>query len=477
VRKDQHPYKTIDVLPDDVLLEIFDRFVDLPEDYSYPVSEGPEVYEDAWHTLIHVCQRWRSIVLASSRRLHLVLYCTNRRPVKKMLNVWPALPILIYAYSDTSLVQGFTNLLAALKQHDRVYKVNIRGISNSLLKQFRAMKKPFPMLTELKLRSYNKSAPVLPDSFMGGSAPRLQELFLRGIPFPTLPKLFSSTHDLFSLQLWDIPHSGYIPPESMVASLSALTSLDLLELSFRSPRSRPCRESRPPPPLTRIVLPALTRLYFGGDRDYLEDLASTVDIPLLRQLVVRFFNQLTFDTPFLRHFISRTETFKSPYRASVQFRDGSVQVTIYWTHARKNSQISFGVSCKPSDWQVWSLKQFWSSSLSPLLTLETLEISEYREHWHDDVQGTQWLELLRPFTAVRNLILHKKMVGLVTPALQVFAGESTTEMLPALEKLSLRGPQPSGPVKEAIEGFVATRELSGHPVAVDHRDVEGSQMY
>jgi hypothetical protein len=209
----------------------------------------------------------------------------------------------------------------------------------------------------------------------------------------------------------------------------------------------------------------------------LEDLVCTIDIPLLRQLVVRFFNQLTFDTPFLRHFISRTETFKSPYRASVQFRDASVHVTVHWTHARKNSQISFGVSCEPSDWQVWSLTQFWASPLSPLLTLETLEISEYRERWHDDVQSTHWLELLRPFTSVKNLVLHKKMVQFVAPALQVFAGESTTELLPALEKLSLWGPQPTGPVKEAIDGFVATRELSGHPVAVDHRDVEGSQMY
>jgi hypothetical protein len=210
----------------------------------------------------------------------------------------------------------------------------------------------------------------------------------------------------------------------------------------------------------------------------LEDLVSTIDIPLLRQLVVRFFNQLTFDTPFLRQFIGRTETFKSPSRASVQFRDGSVHVAIYWTpQARKNGQISFSVSCEPSDWQIWSLTQFWGSPLSPLLTLETLEMSEHRERWHDDMQVAQWLELLRPFTSVKNLVLHKKMVELVAPALQVSVGEgSTTEVLPALEKLSLRGPQPSGPVTEAIGAFVVTRELSGHPVAVDHMDVEGSQM-
>ena len=71
----------------------------------------------------------------------------------------------------------------------------------------------------------------------------------------------------------------------------------------------------------------------------------------------------------------------------------------------------------------------------------------------------------------------QEMVQLVAPALRVLMQESGTEALPALEKLSLRGPQPSGPVKEAIGAFVVTRQLSGHPVVVDHRDVDDSQTY
>ena len=64
-----------------------------------------------------------------------------------MPNIWPALPILIYADSETLLVQDVSNLIAALEHHDRVGKIDLRGVPTSLLKQFGAMEKPFPELT------------------------------------------------------------------------------------------------------------------------------------------------------------------------------------------------------------------------------------------------------------------------------------------------------------------------------------------
>ena len=192
----------------------------------------------------------------------------------------------------------------------------------------------------------------------------------------------------------------------MVTCVSALKRLDLLDLKFRSPRSRANRESRRPSLLPRVVLPALTRFYFEGDSEYLEDIISRIDVPLLRHIVINFFNQLIFDTPLL-HFISRTEIFKTPQSADIQFGDGSVFIMIVLPHAMLNSQIDLTISCRPSDWQLSSLAQVWSSALSPLLTLERLEIREHRECWQDDIEVTQWLELLRPFIFVKHLVLSK----------------------------------------------------------------------
>ncbi|KAI0283866.1 hypothetical protein BC826DRAFT_1058100 [Russula brevipes] len=65
----------IHILPDEVLLEIFCHSVG-DEKSPHAVKEL-----DEWHALVHVCQRWRKIVLTSPRRLKLRLLCTERRPV------------------------------------------------------------------------------------------------------------------------------------------------------------------------------------------------------------------------------------------------------------------------------------------------------------------------------------------------------------------------------------------------------------
>jgi hypothetical protein len=352
--------------------------------------------------------------------------------------------------------------MAALKQHNRVRGILIYGVPNSLLKQSAAMK-PYPALTSLFLSSNDETAPVLPDSFLGGYSPRLREIWLTGIPFPGLGKLLLSTTDLVRLSLLDIPHSGCISPEAMVASLSTLTRLEILDLQFRSPRPRAERENRHPSPLTRVVLPALTWLRFQGDSEYWEDVMSRIDAPLLDDMHITFFNQLVFDTPQLRRFISRTGKFKAPDNASIHFDDDDVTVKPFQT-------LSLRISCEPSDWQLSSLSRLYNSALSPLPTLEHLEIHNLRKYWEDDMENVQWLELLRLFPSLRDFVLSEKSFRLVAPALNELNGENVAEVLPALQNIVLQGPQPSEPVNKAIGKFVATRQLLGSPVNVQHRD-------
>lgn len=74
---------TIELLPDNVLLEIFKAYV------------NEATWTEEWHTLVHVCRRWRNAVFASPRRLDLRLLCTTRTPVRARLAIWPAIPIAI----------------------------------------------------------------------------------------------------------------------------------------------------------------------------------------------------------------------------------------------------------------------------------------------------------------------------------------------------------------------------------------------
>jgi hypothetical protein len=197
-RTDQvYPPVTFDALPGDVLLEIFDFYLALMN------------FVDAWHSLVHVCKWWRSIVFASPHRLRLQLLCTDKRPVQNMLDIWPELPIVISCGRGASKLQDADNILAALKKHNRVRKIYVDNMANSFSEKIRAMEMedPFPVLTSLQLHSTQINAPALPDSFLGGSTPQLQILSLDGIPFPALPNLLLTTRDIVQLHLWNIPLS------------------------------------------------------------------------------------------------------------------------------------------------------------------------------------------------------------------------------------------------------------------------------
>ena len=62
-----------------------------------------------------------------------------------------------------------------------------------------AMQKPFPELMELDINSDWHDGSTLPDSFLGGTAPRLQLHELTNISFPGLLQLLLSAAQSFHL--------------------------------------------------------------------------------------------------------------------------------------------------------------------------------------------------------------------------------------------------------------------------------------
>ena len=75
---------TIDILPNNILLEIFSL-----------CGEANRFDLSWWKTYVHVCQRWRQVIFALPLHLHLVLDCNPRSLVRRSLNIWPPLPIVI----------------------------------------------------------------------------------------------------------------------------------------------------------------------------------------------------------------------------------------------------------------------------------------------------------------------------------------------------------------------------------------------
>lgn len=452
----------IDTLHDDVLLEIFGFCM---------YDNFDRRHQGTWLQLVHVCRRWRCLIFASPRHLDLRLFCTPRRLLKD-LAIWPELPIVIKVYEPPEL-QDVDNIVAVLEQPDRVCKISVGGVARSLLEKFAKIGTPFPVLKELKLGSNGngEDLPLIPDSFMGGSAPRLRSLWLSNLSFPSLPKLLSSTTDLVNLTLRGFSHSDHTSPEAMVTCLSTLANLKSLSLGFQSPRFLNNREIRESP---RTILPSLTSLFFRGDSDYLEDFMSRIDGPLLNRLSIEFLDQLEFDVPLFRRVISHSTAFKAPHLADIVFSKPDVKITLFHGKGMVGHRAPrLHVSRRPSDWQPPSLVQFYNSCLPPFPTLERLCIYEVRPldlSWQHGAESIQWVELLNQFPSVKDLELSGKLAQLVAPALGALTEEGVTEMLPALQNILIEGPQASESVQESIERFISARQLFGRPVTVHHRE-------
>ena len=83
--------------------------------------------------------------------------------------------------------------------------------------------------------------------------------------------------------------------------------------------------------------------------------------------------------------------------------------------------------------------------------------------WQDDTENGQWMELLHQFTAVKCLYVSREFAPHFVSTLQELVEERGPEVLPTLQTVFLEEP---GPVQEAIEKFVAARQLPNHPITV-----------
>ena len=461
--------KQIDVLPDEVLLEIFDFYVD-PSYKVCPTKKSNRSKVEAWQSLIHVCRRWRSLVFRSPRRLNLRLFWTTR--ARDTLDVWP--PLLPIVLDNIISSSGTDNIIAALGQNNRVCQISLYGHAHEQFgKTLAAMQVPFPELTDLVLYLFSySSTPVIPNSFLGGSSPRLRSVTLGGIPFQGLPNLLLSTTHLIELKLTGLPHSGYISPEAIVALISELSSLETLSLKFPPPQSRSDWESQGRPPLVRSILPALHKFHFLCNTEYLEDLVTRIDTPQLNEMDITFFSQTDFDCPQLVQFISRSPSLKTSDEARVEFGCSFFPTTasIALPAPARSRTLKVGIQCS-EDRQLSSVAQVCNSIL-PLSTVEDLYVKYHPTLvWNNDanerlVESALWLQLLLSFTAVKNLYISKEIAPGIAAALQEIVGEGITEVLSGLQNIFVEGLGPSGTFQKNIGQFIALRQLSDHPIAI-----------
>ena len=398
-----------------------------------------------------------------------------------MLDIWPELPIYLHAY-DHPDKKARGDVVAALKLNHRVSRIYFDKTSDSSWEIFvPLMQHPFPALTHLRVKPYCLIQNAISHSFLGGSAPCLQDLLLTGLPFPALPELLLSATSLICLRYCDIPPSGYISPQAMVTGLSALIRLESLSLTFRSPQSLPDRAIRISPPHMRTLLPALTYLRYQGVPQYMEDLVAQIDAPLLESVVITFSHQEVLEVSQLEKFVRRADKLSLLDRAQVTFWDDYISVTLSEELVAERvdpKTLKLTLACRERVLQVSYLAQFCASclpTLSPFECLDILHSYDCTWAWEDVIDPSpQWLELLRLFNTVKDLRIHKFVASRIAQSLRGLPVERVTEVLPALENVFISKLDPFfGPVMEAISEFADMRQLSGHPVSIYYQEERG----
>ncbi|KAH8990408.1 hypothetical protein EDB86DRAFT_1774082 [Lactarius hatsudake] len=175
------PRTTVSTLNDDVLLNIFDWYRlhnTTDEDQGWNLERW-------WYKPIHVCRKWRHLVLSSPTRLDLHLVCTYGIPVEAMLSHSPPLPIIIFYPEITGKTSAADEegALFALQQRERVRRIQVTATTTILCNLFKAMDNEFPMLERLALHSSTESRTglMLPEKLQ---APPLRHLTLSNIAIP-----------------------------------------------------------------------------------------------------------------------------------------------------------------------------------------------------------------------------------------------------------------------------------------------------
>ena len=157
-------HATINILPDDVLLRIFNFYQVTSLD---GLDESDPMFKHHWHRLIHVCWRWRCIVFASPNFLDLKLVCGPWTRVE-LTAIWPPLPTIIRNRANYPMPENY-DFDAAFANHNYVYKIDLFHLSSSQLQRLAsAMQQHFPALIHLLLESASDSrpAPALPGGFL-----------------------------------------------------------------------------------------------------------------------------------------------------------------------------------------------------------------------------------------------------------------------------------------------------------------------
>jgi len=244
--------------------------------------------------------------------------------------------------------------------------------------------------------------------------------------------------------------------------------LETLRLTFHSPvPNRDVAIQLFDNPITvHVTLLNLRWFAFRGASTYLEALLPRMTTPSLEKIQIWFFHQLNYSIPNLLQFMGAPGNFRVS-KATFEFNNTGVIVRMYPRESAMASTLYVHVLCRHLDWQVSSMAQIFNTLTPTLSEVERLSLDyvaySLSGEEHNNVDRTQWRELLRPFGNVKTLQVAYELVKGISGSLQPGDGEPPIELLPELKELRY---STRGDTGNAFKAFINARKNEDHPITI-----------
>jgi hypothetical protein len=260
-----------------------------------------------------------------------------------------------------------------------------------------------------------------------------------GFLFPIVPPFLATVVGLATLSLQDLHPSAYFCPEDLLQLLSSLPQLETFTITFQSPiPSRDVGMQLSHRRITtKVTLPNLRWLWYGGVSTYLEAILPRMTIPRLEWLQITLFHQLHF---FMPNVLKLAENLTGGFgSAEFQFLDDCLRVLVYPDEGAEIYTFGIQISSVHLDWQVASAIQIFPRMRKALSAVEHLKL-EFRRSYtsleaNNEADRTEWREFLGTFNNVKTLYVNDDYLGQISRALQVDDGILPLGLFPKLRKL------------------------------------------
>ena len=493
----------IGTLNDDVLLIIFDFCRLAVEERVKVISDEGNwnlgfVHQRWWHTPTQICQRWRSLILASPSRLNLYVVCTERIPIEEILSYFPHLPLEVnYTFlREREQCQAQRNIHLSLQRRHHVRSINFRAPDAVLKRMIIPLDDEFPLLDRLAIisdfysfrASSGSSSVVLPQTLR---APNLRHLILSNFDLQIGAPILTTSIQLVSLGLWSIPTSTHIPPGYLADLFVLMPQLRAVTVSFSTSYGSPVPHSgvgtyplpAPEAPRLFFTLRCLEELSFTGYSAYLEGILARIIAPVLRKFDVFFFGQPSYaDTlPNLSRFLDAT--------TELSFRVAMINFDISCViinsgdksgdqgrdiRPSRGDKLPFCLSgmVKPFTCHIASASDIFHV-IGPVFSVtEELILGHYHKYERmsearGNVNCVNWRTILRQFRNIKTLNIPNELVEELSLSLEPDC-EGDLSLLPELQQIGVSGG--FWELRNEFKAFINSRRIAGRPVNVGPRE-------